>query len=370
MSNLEHIPIFNMQVKLAKHAERIQFAIKEVVESGNLILGEFVELFESNFATYVEVKNCIGVGNGTDAIEIALRSLNLEETALIGIAANAGGYSRIAINSIGLTPVYVDVDEDSNCINLGNALKLIDLGVSTIIVTHLYGRVAPDIREIAVACRSAGVWLIEDCAQAHGSSLDQTRAGQFGDLATFSFYPTKNLGGVGDAGCVVTNNQELADRIRSLRTYGWAGKYNVVVKNGRNSRIDSIQARVLDALLPHLEAENAERRAIAIKVGGNLSSDFIRLLNSEDYGCNFHLLLVRTAYRSKLQEHLKELNIGSAIHYPIPDHEQIAWIDNINSGLPITEKLASEILSVPCYPGMTAIEINRLIEALNSFNPR
>jgi aminotransferase EvaB len=370
MTKLEYLPIFNMQAKLAKHSETIQIAIGEVIDSGSLILGEFVERFESNFAKYLEIKNCIGVGNGTDAIEIALRSLNLEDKALIGIVANAGGYSRIAIDSIGLTPVYADVDEDSNCMNLENALTLIDLGVSTIIVTHLYGRVAPDIREIVAACKSAGVWLIEDCAQAHGSSFEQTKAGRFGDLATFSFYPTKNLGGVGDAGCIVTNNPGLADHIRRLRTYGWSGKYNVLVKNGRNSRIDSIQARVLDSLLLHLDAENAERRVIASKVKNSLSSDFLKLLNSEDSECNFHLMLVRTAHRSKLEEHLNDLNIGSAIHYPIPDHKQIAWIDELNSELPITEKLASEVLSVPCYPGMTDLEINRLVKALNSFNPR
>ena len=363
MSNISHLPVFDMKRRLDKHSERILDAVR------NIVLGEPVERFERAFANYIGVNHCIGVGNGTDAIEIALRSLELQKGAKVGIAANAGGYSRIAIEATGLKAVYEDVDEESHCLTKEGALKLIGAEVSAIIITHLYGRVAPDSSEIAAICKAAGIWLIEDCAQAHGSKKMGLHAGTFGDLATFSFYPTKNLGSLGDAGCVVSNNDELALRVRKLRTYGWSEKYDVSLIGGRNSRIDAVQAAVLAVLLPHLEDENAERRKIARILGWELNSEYLTLINKDVEGCNFHLLLVRTQFRRELITHLNTLAVGSAVHYPIPDHLQSAWRDTSGSSLPITEKLASEVLSVPCFPGMTNQELSYLISALNSFAP-
>jgi aminotransferase EvaB len=369
MSNISHLPVFNMQRRIDKHSERIQSAVSSILQSGNVILGEPVEIFERAFANYIGVNHCVGVGNGTDAIEIALRSLGLVKGEKVGIAANAGGYSRIAIEAIGLTAVYGDVHEESHCLSKEGVLKLIKADVSVIIVTHLYGRVAPDSSEIAAICKAAGIWLIEDCAQAHGSKHLNTQAGTFGDLATFSFYPTKNLGCLGDAGCVVSNSDELAIRVRKLRTYGWHEKYDVSLIGGRNSRIDAIQAAILSTLLPHLEEENNERRKIAKTFGSEVKSNHLSMVNKNIEGCNFHLLLVRTPYRAELIDHLKSLSIGSAIHYPIPDHCQDAWDQVSDLSLPITEKLASEILSVPCFPGMTTQELSYLTSALNSFTP-
>jgi aminotransferase EvaB len=370
MSNITHLPVFNMQRRLDKHSQKIQAAVSTVLSSGNVILGEPVERFERDFAHYLGVKYCVGVGNGTDAIEIALKSFGLPRGAKIGIAANAGGYSRIAVEAAGLIAVYEDVDEESHCLSKASVLKLIDAGVSAIILTHLYGRVAPESLEIAAICKAAGIWLVEDCAQAHGSQHLSKRAGTFGDLATFSFYPTKNLGTIGDAGCIVSNNDELSTRVRRLRTYGWHEKYDVSEMGGRNSRIDAVQAAVLTALLPYLEDENEERRKIAKTVDSQLKSNYLNLVNGNVEGCNFHLLLVRTQFRQELIDYLTGLSIGSAVHYPIPDHQQIAWHSSPNLQLPITEKLASEILSLPCFPGMTEEELSYLISALNAFCPK
>jgi dTDP-4-amino-4,6-dideoxygalactose transaminase len=369
MSNISHLPVFNMQRRIDKHSEKIQDAVSKILKSGNVILGEPVKKFEHDFANYIGVDYCIGVGNGTDAIEIALRSLGLVKGAKVGITANAGGYSRIAIEATGLEAVYGDVHEESHCLSKESALNLIRAGVSAIIVTHLYGRVAPDSSEIAAICKAANIWLIEDCAQAHGSQHLNTRAGTLGDLATFSFYPTKNLGSLGDAGCVVSNNAEIAMRVRKLRTYGWQEKYDVSLVGGRNSRIDAIQAAILSSLLPYLDEENEERRKIAKIFGLEVNSDYLSMVNKDIEGCNFHLLLVRSPFRAQLIDHLNSFGIGSAIHYPIPDHRQDAWVQVSELSLPITEKLASEILSVPCFPGMTTQELSHLISVLNSFAP-
>jgi dTDP-4-amino-4,6-dideoxygalactose transaminase len=369
MSNISQLPVFNMQRRLDKHSGRIQDAISKILKSGHIILGESVENFEREFANYIGVDHCIGVGNGTDAIEIALRSLGLVKGAKVGITANAGGYSRIAIEASGFQAVYEDVHEGSHCLSKEGVLKLIEAGVSAIILTHLYGRVAPDSSEIAALCKSANIWLIEDCAQAHGSQHSNKHAGTFGDLATFSFYPTKNLGTLGDAGCVVSNNEAIAARVRKLRTYGWQEKYDVSLIGGRNSRIDAIQAAILSSLLPYLDEENEERREIARIFSLEINSDKLSMVNKNVAGCNFHLLLVRTPFRAELIEHLISLRIGYAIHYPIPDHHQDAWDQITELRLPVTEKLASEILSVPCFPGMTSQELSYLISALNSFAP-
>lgn len=370
MLQLEKIPIFDMSLKLEKHSVAIHTAIDRVISSGNLVLGQFVESFESNFAKYLGINHCYGVGNGTDALEIALRSLGCEANTLVGITANAGGYSRIAIDSVGYSALYADVEEQSMCLSLEGCRKLIDSGARIIILTHLYGRVAPEAQEISKLCKASGVWLIEDCAQAHGAFLGKTKAGRFGDVATFSFYPTKNLGSVGDAGCVVTDIDDIATRVNMLRTYGWGDKYEVKIRNGRNSRMDALQASILDELLPHLDEENFERRRVAHKIFNGLKSDSIKIENADDPGCNFHLLIVKTNFRSELQNHLNNLGIGTAIHYPIPDHRQLGWTNHSEQQLPITENVCSQVLSIPCYPGMNSQQVERVMAALNNFKPK
>jgi aminotransferase EvaB len=362
------VPLFNMELRLTKHRSLIEQSIKRVLDSNQIILGQEVENFEQKFAQFIGVKQCISVANGTDAIELSLRSLGVDKDSCIGLAANAGGYSRISVESLGAKAIYADVDDQSQCISFRGASDLIARGASTIVVTHLYGRVAPEISEIATLCKNSRVNLIEDCAQAHGSLLKNAHAGTFGDLATFSFYPTKNLGGIGDGGCITTDNLSLATSIRALRTYGWAAKYDIQISGGRNSRLDALQAAILSDLLPFLAEENNSRRDIANLITSKLTNSLVTFCNEDDEGCNFHLFVLRSKFRDQLRIHLEELGIQTAIHYPIPDHLQEGWRSSDPLSLPVTERLAAEILTIPTDPNLGKLEIERIINALNEFS--
>jgi dTDP-4-amino-4,6-dideoxygalactose transaminase len=362
------VPLFNMELRLSKHRSLIEQSIKRVLDSSQIILGQEVENFEQKFAEFIGAKQCISVANGTDAIELSLRSLHVNKDSCVGLAANAGGYSRIAVESLGAKAIYADVDDQSQCLSYRGVSDLIARGASTIVVTHLYGRVAPEIVEIAALCKNSGVNLVEDCAQAHGSFLQSAHAGTFGDLATFSFYPTKNLGAIGDGGCVTTDNVGLANSIRALRTYGWTAKYDIQISGGRNSRLDALQAAILSDLLPILLEENNRRREIAKVINSKLTTDLVAFCNADDKGCNFHLFILRSEFRNQLRIHLEEHGIQSAIHYPIPDHLQEGWRSSDPIHLPVTEQLASEILTIPTDPNLSDLEIERIIHAINEFS--
>ena len=365
--NHSAIPLFNMELRLQNHRTLIEQSIKRVLDSNQVILGQEVDNFEQKFAEFIGARHCISVANGTDAIELSLRSLGVDEDSCVGLAANAGGYSRISVEAIGAKAIYADVDDQSQCIGFPGVSDLIARGASTIVVTHLYGRVAPDILEIANLCKDLSVNLIEDCAQAHGSLLQNSHAGTFGDLATFSFYPTKNLGGIGDGGCITTNNLSLATSIRALRTYGWAAKYDIQIPGGRNSRLDAIQAAILSDLLPALAEENSKRRRIANLISSKVTNNLVSFCNSGVEGCNFHLFVLRSKFRDQLRVHLEEYRIQTAIHYPIPDHQQQGWESPQHINLPITEQLALEILTIPNDPNLDESDVARIIEALNDF---
>jgi aminotransferase EvaB len=363
------IPLFDMELRIRKHRNLIEESINRVLNSSQVILGQEVERFEELFARYQGASFCISVANGTDAIELSLRCLGVARHSYVGVTANAGGYSRIAIESIGANAIYADVDQETNCISLSGAIDLINRGAKTIIVTHLYGRVTPDVSAIANYCKQMGVNLIEDCAQAHGSTIDGVLAGSFGDLATFSFYPTKNLGGIGDGGCITTNSVTLGERLRGMRTYGWATKYEIQTLGGRNSRLDALQAAILADLLPFLDEENEQRRALARYFANNVRNEYLVLMNSDDLGCNFHLFLTRSRFRDQLRIHLESHSIKTAIHYPIPDHKQKCWASSSNFSLPVTEQLAKQILTIPLYPDLSMVQASRIVQVLNDFSP-
>jgi aminotransferase EvaB len=242
--------------------------------------------------------------------------------------------------------------------------------VKAVVVTHLYGLAVPEIALIADHCARKGVALLEDCAQAHGAQIDGKRVGTFGDAASFSFYPTKNLGALGDGGAVVTSNPRLAEKVRSLRQYGWTAKYRVEVPGARNSRLDEIQAAVLSAFLPHLDGANRRRREIAARY-----STLIRHPNivvPEERGADYvaHLYVVRSERRDALREYLRELEIASDIHYPIPDYRQPVFGEHFaDIHLEATECLANEILTLPCYPEMSDEEVDRVIAVVNGWEP-
>jgi len=246
------------------------------------------------------------------------------------------------------------------------AAALAEGRVAAVIVTHLYGQMA-DMPRLTALCQAAGVPLIEDCAQAHGAALQGRRAGAWGTLACFSFYPTKNLGALGDGGAVLTDDAALAERLRALRQYGWTRKYEVGLPGGGNSRLDELQAAVLLAKLPHLEAANAERRAIAAGYSAAFAGLPLDCPPPPGPDHAMHLYVVRTPHRAALQAHLAAHGVASDIHYPLADHRQPVRAAQPLPHLPVTEAACAEVLSLPCYPGLTAPQGARVIEVVRQF---
>ena len=363
------IRINDLVQRLQKDREPILNAVRRVIDRGWLVLGPEVEEFERAFAAYLGTEHCVGVANGTDAIQLGLTAAGVSQGDLVATAANAGMYTTSAAITLGAEPLFLDVESESQCISLSEVRRGIDAGVKAIVITHLYGQAAPDIEEIAVLCEREGVFLLEDCAQAHGARIGTRHVGTFGNAASFSFYPTKNLGALGDGGAIVTKSPEIAEKVRTLRQYGWTTKYRVELPNGRNSRLDEIQAAILHSVfLPNLEMENERRRAVARRYDAGVMVPSI--LKPRVYGPSYvaHLYVVRTKHRSRLQEHLAACNVASDIHYPIPDHMQPIWNGRFDSvKLPITEDLAQTILTLPCHPWMTDDDVDRVIESVNGF---
>ncbi len=353
----------------ASQGDALKAAVARVVDSGWFVLGRELEAFEAEFAAYCGGGHCIGVANGTDALELALRACGVGQGGRVLTVANAGAYSTTAIRAAGAEPVYVDVDDDTLLVDAAEVRRRLDAApAAALIVTHLYGRLVPGIAAIARAAKEAGVSLIEDCAQAHGARLGGTMAGTFGDVGCFSFYPTKNLGALGDGGALVTGSAELGDRLRMLRQYGWAGKYRNELAGGRNSRLDEMQAAVLRAKLPMLDGWNERRRDIARRLSGGIRHPKVRCPRhfGEDYVA--HLYVVRTADRQSLQAHLRSWGIASDVHYPLLDYQQPAFgAGGGEPRSPVAEAACREVLTLPCFPEMTDGEVAAVADAVNAW---
>lgn len=344
----------------------LEEAVQRVLARHWYVLGEEVRQFEDEFARYVGVTHCITVANGTDALELALRALGIGPGQEVLCTANAGYYASAAAHAVGARARYAEIDPHwltLSPVALEHALA--ERRPAAVIATHLYGQLA-EVERIAPACLAAGVPLIEDCAQAHGAIRNSRRAGASGTVSCFSFYPTKNLAALGDGGAVLTNDDELAQTLRSLRQYGWSAKYEVVRAGGRNSRLDELQAAALRARLPHLERQNAERRAIAARYNAAFSA--LPLQCPASVGDDFvaHLYVVRCEQRDALQAHLLAAGVGCDVHYPIPDHRQPVQPAG-SPALPVTEAACDSVLSLPCYPGMTQEQVARVIDAVGAF---
>ena len=360
--------INDLSLKLDQNADLIDQSIQRVVASGWLVLGPEVARFESLFADYNEVDHCVGLANGTDAIELGLRALGVTDKSVVATVANAGGYTTIAVNTIGANLLYMDVDPDTQNVTINEVEKAIDLGATAVVVTHLFGLAVGAIAGIASLCSARGVRLLEDCAQAHGARVASRCVGSFGDLASFSFYPTKNLGALGDGGAIVTTQKDLADRVRQLRQYGWSEKYRIDISNGRNSRLDELQAAILGDFLPHLDDWNAQRRLVAARYNADIRNAAVTLPNHDGEDYVAHLYVLRCENRRALQSHMKSHQISTDIHYPIPDHRQTIIKDQQRiDNLPVTELLAQQILTLPCYPGMSDQQIEHVIRSVNSW---
>jgi dTDP-4-amino-4,6-dideoxygalactose transaminase len=340
-------------------------ALDDVLNSGTFVLGLECTRFETAFAAWCGARHALGVGNG--AIEIVLRALGIGPSDAVATVANAGAYATTAIVACGATPVFVDVDEVTCNIDVAALGATIAKGVRAVVLTHLYGRLAaPDA--VAKLCADEGVYLIEDCAQAHGARLRDRRAGTFGVAGCFSFYPTKNLGALGDGGAIITNDSGVADKVRRLRQYGWQAKYRSIDAGGRNSRLDEMQAAVLSTKLPYVDAQNARRREIARRYTERISNPAIDVPLRAGESDVVHLFVVRSRDRDALAVHLRHEGIHTDVHYPVPDHRQPVFGARFaTTKVPVTERLAGEVLTLPCHPAMTDDEVSHVIAACTAF---
>ena len=348
-------------------------AIARVQDRGHYILGAEVEAFEREFAAYCGASACIGVANGTDALELALRALDIGAGDEVATVANAGGYASTAIRSIGATPLYAEIDDASLLLDPASLAQTVTPRTRAVIVTHLYGRLA-DVDAIVRVAKEHRLTVIEDCAQAHGAKRGASAAGTFGALGCYSFYPTKNLGALGDAGAVITNDPSLATKLTELRTYGWRGKYRIVIEGGMNSRMDEMQAALLRVKLTHLDAWNRRRREIADRYRDAIVNPAIMLPPSvsddEPRADVAHLFVVRTKAREELRTHLAGAGVATDVHYPVPDYGQAAWTRGRSTPvLERTERACAEVLTLPCYPELTDEEIAAVAAACNSWRP-
>lgn len=357
---------------LSEHSKnlrnRIDFAVARVLNRGWFVLGPEVENFEKQFADYIGVKTSVSLANGTDALELAFRAVGVVAGDSVATVANAGMYTTTALLAINAKPFFIDVDLESRNVTLSEVKRALVANVKAVVVTHLYGKATPEIIEIAKLCRDKGVPLIEDCAQAHGAKIKSQVVGSFGDISSFSFYPTKNLGALGDGGAIATNNLDIAEKVLQLRQYGWTSKYEVTVPGARNSRLDEIQAAILADFLPLLDSWNSRRRDIATLYAKLINNVNVQLpiFGGEDYVA--HLYVIRCEKRDALREHLKAQNIASEVHYPIPDYRQPVF-GNMFAGTQLgnTELLSKEILTLPCYPEMKDDEVRVVAKAVNEW---
>ncbi len=350
-----------------KYQEEFEQKALEVLRSGWYILGPEVEAFEKEFAAYTGSKHCVGLASGLDALWLAFKVLGIGAGDEVIVQANTYIASVMGITINGATPIFVEPDEFYN-MDTKNLESYITEKTKAILVVHLYGQ-ASDMGRIVSLCRKYNLRLVEDCAQSHGACFDGKMTGTFGDIGCFSFYPSKNIGAFGDAGAIVTENEEIARAMRMYRNYGSEKRYyNKVV--GANSRLDELQAGLLRIRLKYAGELTAERRRLAARYSEEIKNDKLILPRiREGADSVWHQYVIRTEHREELIAYLNELEIGTIIHYPIPPHlsEAYAYLGFGKGDYPVTESYADTVLSIPMYNGMTQEEQTRVIEALNAF---
>ena len=358
----------NPAAQFHSYQDEIEAAVLKVLRSNRYILGEEVEALEREFADYIGVHSAIGVANGTDALEIAIRALDIGPGDEVITVSHTAVATVAAIEAAGATAVLVDVDPLYYTLNPEQLQEVLTPKTRAVIAVHIYGQAA-DLDAIGQFCAENKLFLIEDVSQAHGAKLKGKRLGSIGHIACFSCYPTKNLGAIGDAGLIATNDAKLGTKVRMLREYGWQHRY-VSDLVGRNSRLDELQAAILRIKLRHLDGDNAKRQQIAAEYSKLLAGKAVQLPatrnNAEPV---FHLYVIRTIKRNELIEHLKKLNIQAGIHYPMPIHLQPAYKNRVRTAasMRVTEMLADEVLSLPMYPELVSQDVSTVIKAINSY---
>ena len=358
----------NPRATYRTYQAEIDAAIQRVLDSGRYMLGPEVEAFEQSFAEYCEAEYAVGVGSGTEALHLALKALDVGSGDEVITVSHTAVATVSAIELAGARPVLVDVHPESYTLAPEALAAALTARTKAIIVVHLYGQAA-DLEPILEIARSRGVWVIEDCAQAHGATYRGHQVGSYGDLGCFSFYPTKNLGAIGDGGMVVTQDPALAGRVRLLRQYGWRERYISSV-SGWNSRLDELQAAILRVKLRYLDEDNAKRRQWASLYGENFRNSQVIAPPDMSYGQHvYHLYVVRSKQRDRLKRFLADRGIQTAIHYPVPVHLQPAYccLGYKPGSLPATEYLAHEILSLPMFPELSEEEVGFVAQSVLEF---
>ncbi|WDG18946.1 DegT/DnrJ/EryC1/StrS family aminotransferase [Microbacterium sp. Clip185] len=368
MSEHPAIPFNDLSRGLQRDRESLLRTAAEVIDSGYAVHGTQHRAFESELAAYVGVDHAVGVANGTDALELAIKAVRPADRSVVITAGNAGGYTSTAVVRAGLTPRYADVDPTTLCLTADTVRDLIDDEVGVVVVTHLYGHVG-EVSALRALCDTRGIALVEDCAQAIGADSPSGRAGTFGHAATISFYPTKNLGAVGDGGAVVTRSQHVADRVRQLRQYGWSTKYDAALSGGTNSRLDEMQAAFLRVRLPLVDGFNQRRRDIIARYGtaaSGVAPEALAVLPALG-GHGAHLAICRSRKRDAVRARLREAGIATDVHFPLPDWTQAAFARYAPSApLPHTEAACNEVFSLPLFPELSEAEVERVCATLRS----
>ncbi|MCJ2369671.1 MULTISPECIES: DegT/DnrJ/EryC1/StrS family aminotransferase [Aeromonas] len=354
----------------SRYQQELKDACARVIDSGWYIMGNELSQFETEFAAYCGSKYAIGVANGLDALILVMRAWKelgkLKAGDEVIVQANTYIASVLAITENDLVPVLVEPNTDTYNLDPESVKAAITPKTRAILPVHLYGQLSP-MSELMAIAKEHGLLVLEDCAQAHGAEIKGKRAGNWGDAAGFSFYPGKNLGALGDAGAVTTNDDDLAQTLKALRNYGSHKKYENLYK-GVNSRLDEIQAAMLRVKLRHLTTETVRRQQIAKNYRRNISNPLIILPQVEEESAHvWHLFVVRCEMREALHKHLSERGIQTLIHYPIPPHKQQAYSAYANMSLPFTEMLHQQVLSIPLDPSIDDEQIAKVIAAMNEF---
>ena len=361
------IPLVNLAAMHTELQREIATAIDAVLTRGDYILGRDVFAFEEEFAAYLGAKHCIGVGNGLDALTLALKGLGVGHGDEVITQANTYVATALAVHHAGATPVLVDHEPDTYGIDPQGILAAITPRTKAIIPVHMYGQAA-DMDAVAEIATKYGLKVLEDAAQAHGTIYKGRRCGTLGDAAAFSFYPGKNLGAIGDGGAIVTNDDDVAAWLRSARNYGSTVKYRHTVK-GMNTRLDTLQAAVLRVKLPFLDRWNETRRELAERYRSALADTGLVLPAQRRGGeHNYHLFVVRCATRDALLQHLHAQGIGAAIHYPVPVHQQVCFGRGciVPDPVPYTERFADQLLSLPICPYLAHEQVDEIADAVRT----
>lgn len=363
------VPFNRLSTGIYPKKRKLIKAISEVIDSGQYINGPSVTEFESKLATFTDSRHAVGVANGSDALEIAMRALGLGLNSTIGIVANAGGYALVAARNVGCKIVFIDILEDSALMSSESLSEISSrVHLDAIVLTYLYGN-THRTSEVFEVCDRLGIPVIEDCAQAIGAKVNNRIVGSLGNFGTFSFYPTKNLGAIGDGGAITTNNEIYASRLKSLRQYGWGSKYSITMPEGRNSRLDEIQAKILLFGFQSLEKENSRRREIASIFNSAINSENIKMITEFNASAVAHLCVLKTKsseMKEVLIDWLNKSGVETSVHYPVLDSEQNAGqIIAAKTDLPNTLKNHNQVVSLPCYPSMTSREVNQVAKSLS-----